>query len=657
MSARWSTLLNPDFLARTYPAWAKGAAAVDAPRLFVEHGVAALAALDEGLAFDPGYFRETHPAWVGVDDVACYRAWLFDLDAAGPPSPARHLDRLGLRLPRYPEAFPWRFYARVRPGAGAHRWAALDDFVADGFEAEGDALPYGEGAGAFLVALARSYVFRRDALAVRAFELAAARGPLAAADRHELGDCHLRQRSWGAAHRCYGDLVRDGAGTVWTVRNFVLAATALRDWDGAAAALTRSRAALGRDGVWRNTRTELATARFEARLAGAQARYADGERETGDAALAAAVGEAEALLAEPGRPPRARRPRGRGRVVLFANLDDAADRLYRVEHKVRLLDRLGRPSAVIPMQKPDALDAVLADAAAVIFFGVPAVPDQLQALLAAKFRGVATIYETQDPVFDPALTPVPFASFRGRLAHRHYEDLLTGVPLYRALASRCDFGLAPTRAVADGLGALVRRRTAFVLEDMAEPPGRDAGPGAEPRMVLRASRFLFLGPEPGTLGAALLTALDRVDRLTLTVSGYVQFTADFNRFGDRIVELGGDGLHRTEDVLAGSTVNVAPRFGPGDDAVVARSWLEAAGFGVPTLMTAADAAGLGLRPGEDALAGADEAAVLAGALAEPARAAGVGAAAKRRVEITRNETVLAAQLGEALGRVAGRWWM
>lgn len=101
-----------------------------AVRLFLDSGLDRLAPIAFDAAFDPAYYRETHPKHAGESDPALYRRWLFQglpLGEAG--SPEERLRKLKLRLREYPEAFNWRAYVARNPKAGRDRWSALEHLL------------------------------------------------------------------------------------------------------------------------------------------------------------------------------------------------------------------------------------------------------------------------------------------------------------------------------------------------------------------------------------------------------------------------------------------------------------------------------------------------------------------------------------------------
>ena len=211
----WLDHLDPSYLAKTYPSWASDVSTMEgAARAFRRQGFLELAALADGLHFDSAYYAEANPAWEGASDLERYRSWLIEgIPAGRPGSPIAHLRKLGLSLEAYPSAFPWEYYAHLRPYAGAHRWAALDDFCASGFELLGDKISFGPTASEFLIALGRNYSAKYDKLAIQAYELARSWGPLPAAEEQHLADAYLREGLWGPALYLYRGVIRDAKET------------------------------------------------------------------------------------------------------------------------------------------------------------------------------------------------------------------------------------------------------------------------------------------------------------------------------------------------------------------------------------------------------------------------------------------------------------
>lgn len=598
---------------------------------------------DQEAGFDPDHFRETHPAFAHADDATCLAAWQAQGGAEGDPGhQAAHLARLGLSLRAYPTAFPWRFYTRLYPRAAAHRWAALAHFLREGFAEAGEQMPYGEEAASFLIAVGDHFAARHPSAAIRAYELAAAREP-SPTTRARLAEAYGRAGAWSAALALYEELLDglpdDPAAAEAAFRGFVTAAAARAAWPRLFARLPRALAgpvpaplgdALARDAAERY---------FAERGRAARALYAQGFREEGDACLAEAI-RGVADLSAACLPAGTRAPAPEPFVAVLADgLPDGARR--RLERSV---DLLGCAMRIFDLGAVRAFEEALPGAQAAIVVRMPAWPTVVQALVRARRLGVPTLYETDELTIDPRHAPPPLAAFAGRIGERVYDDLVFGVALYRGAAALCEYGLAPTRALAAHLDRIVGTGRSFVVRDVAVPGASSPETGDGIRLFLHAARSRVVGPADPA-GAALLHVLGREPRVRLTTAGFVHLDDAFTPFSDRITQAGA--IRDWEEALRDSDLNLVPADGSEAEACLSPAgWLAAARFGIPTLAGDTPAHRETLQDGVDIhLAAGREAwtTALATLVADSDRRAALGAGAARRLRATHAPEAAAAE--------------
>jgi hypothetical protein len=603
-------------------------------------------------AFDPDYFRETRPRWSGVNDRACRLAWLTDPDAAGPGTPREHLARLGLNLATFPAAFPWQYYARQHPTAGAHRWKALDHFVEQGFAA-GKTLPLGPEAKDFLVSLARSYAPRADRLAIKAFQLAAAVSTLEPDELQHLADSYLREGLWAAARDAYERVLGSTDSSIWTVANCALASMELGDWASARRVLTRADAHMRADPAWGSITDELLQRSFDNAIETGRSLYAQGHHDKGDQAVADGVTRVLDQIAQ--FAPLAFESRALSHVLVIANEDDPVTLRYRVRTKPALARNVGKLCSVRFINEIADFHEDLEQALAVIFVETAATPDVLKVLAAARSAGIPTIYEANGPIFEPGHTPPPIGTFGGLITPALHDDLRLHAMLCWSLARHCDLGIASAARTTAKLAALVRGRSAHIVPNVPE-----AGPVLslerhlpETFLFLRSSRFLRLTDEPRSLGAAILTLLSD-GRIGIVLSGHVKLTEAFNHFDRQITELGPSADAASYDfALARAALNLAPEAISEDDGVVQVSWLEAASHQVATVMspTMADSLGFVGRPCCLVAEPTELPQVIADVLGSQA-ASLVGRAARERLDAARSGQDIARSFAQALGLIS-----
>ena len=604
---------------------------------------------DQVAGFDPDHFRETHPAFAHAEDAACLDAWRAQGGPDGTPgNQTAHLRRLGLSLAGYPAAFPWRSYTRLYPRAAAHRWAALAYFLDEGFAEVGDHIPYGEDAAAFLGAVADHFASRHHPAAIRAYELAVAHAPSPAA-RVRLAEAYGRAGAWSAALDLYDDLLAQEEGDEAVLRGALAAAAARGAWPRLFARLPPALARIAPAGE--AFARDVTEAYFAERGRAVRALYTEGRREEGDALLAEAVRGVAALSAAC-LPAGTRADPATPLVLILADgLPDGAR--HRLERTVALLDGLGHAVRVFDLGTVRAFEAALPEARAAIVVRMPAWPTVVQALVQARRLGVPTLYETDELTIDPRLAPPPLPAFEGRIGERVHEDLVFGVALYRAAATLCDHGLAPTRALARHLDRVVATGRSFVVRDAATPePGprhRPQGPGGEVRLFLHAPRTTTLrASDPA--GAALLGALRREPRVRLVTAGFAILDEAFAPFADRIAELGP--APDRDAALRDSDLNIVLADGSeAEGCLSATGWLAAARLGIPTLAGDTPGHREALADGVDVRLAADAAGWedgLAALVARPDLRAAIGAAAAARTAAHHSHEAAADDLRAAI---------
>lgn len=588
----WLDHLDPDYLARTYPSWAGGVTTVEeAAQAFRQIGFAELATIAEGFEFDPVYYAEANPAWEGAHERERYRSWLLEGLATGRPgSPAAHLRMLGLELDDYPPGFPWEYYVRLRPSAGAHRWAALQDFCTTGFADLRLEMSFGPDAAAFLCALGRMYSRQNDGLAIRAYEFARSLAPIPAIDQQHLADAYLREGVWRPALDLYQGIVRNGEESAWTLRNLV---KCLRELGLSDALLPTAKAVRGRfyeSLLWQAAAEESVNAIFEADSCRARRLMAAGRHKEADDLLNRSVAELACVLAGPDkRRPKHVAPKTPKVLILF-NEDEQISVRRRVTERTRQLDRLEVAHSAFPLREAERFVAEFPAASAIILFRIPALVPMLRCIMLARWLGISVYYETDDDLLDPANVP-EIGEFRGRIDGALYDDLRYGASLCRAAARLSDYGIAPTIRVAKLVRPLVGSRRCFVIPDTLLEPKRavDGVAGTDRRnrrLFARVESLTFLDALPGTLGGEILALLQRRADIELGFAGPLHLDRQFDTFHARIRQLGAE-PHTSayRPYLAESDVNLLlQRATPREEYHAEIGWREAAALSIPSLM-------------------------------------------------------------------------
>jgi glycosyltransferase involved in cell wall biosynthesis len=202
--------------------------------------------------------------------------------------------------------------------------------------------------------------------------------------------------------------------------------------------LTRRRRAIGRvvfEAIWNDLGTRLTSMP----VAGVQRLLAD----------------ALALYTPPFRAPL--RSGAIRRVAVLANDDLYQCKLYRADQKIDQLREAGYEADLFHQgTELDLLRDRLEFYDAVIFVRVPAFPAVIDVITAAAQMGVATFYDCDDLIFDPAVFPPPLKTYAGQISRADHAAIACGVPLFRHAMSLCDYGIASTSTIRDAMQPIVR---------------------------------------------------------------------------------------------------------------------------------------------------------------------------------------------------------
>ena len=618
----WLEHLKTDEFALLNWSWAgEVTTKLDAVRAMLSEGVDRLAPIAFDQAFDPAYYRETHPQHAGLSDPDLYRRWLFqDLETDAPGSPEQHLRKLDLPLREYPSGFDWRAYVAAQPKAGSTRWTALEHLLTEGYASGAQPPLTTEGAAEFLVALGhrvrmppvrrseeaappadptadKAQARRRDELAVSAFRQARDLGEHGYEATHHLADALFRLERYAEALPLYQEAARFAEAEVWTYVNGSRAAAKTGRFHAGVALLQAGKAGAGGEPVWRDAVHKLSEAYFTARTNRARQLYRFGEegRARADRRVAEVIARTAKLwtgLDPRGAPTPAS---AKGRVVVLASTDIQVCNHYRIEQKQELFDLLDRPVEFYPLEKWRDFLSALHGASAAFFFRLPAWPTVVRAMTVARRMGVPTYYEIDDLIFDAKEYPDTLESYGGLLSKEAYEGLLFGVPLFRAAVEMCDYGISSTTPLARAVEPLVRTGKVFWLPnglDSRNEPLLDATPARVRRddsvMVAYASGTKAHNSDFNELaGPALVELLKRRPNVKLLLVGYLALDPAFDAVREQIIRFDYvNGAMEFWSLLADADVNLAvlkPTWATDSKSEI--KWLEAAVMGIPSVVS------------------------------------------------------------------------
>ncbi len=597
-SAREFSLLNFDWVGKIL----NDAKAIE---VFLTEGIDRLAPISFACRFDIDFYREIHSHLSGLSDAHGYRHWLKrGMPHDEPGTAEAWLKFNGLSLPAYPEGFAWRDYAMAHLPAGcglaATRWNALWHLIKHPGVAPSTVGLLETGGPEFLqgIGLVRKSHNQAD-VAAAFFERAILLPDYPTTIYQHLGDAYYQLGHWAVAARHYDRFHAADTPMLWSVVLGADAHAKAGAFDSALKTLSLGRNQFSGDQPWLNTVETVIGSYFQERSVAARAQYSllDPERRRiGDAIMDEAMAWCEAAWASLIDLPVALPTTGEGPVIILATKALKQCTHYRIDQKSFMLDKLERDYRIFEFSEIDAFMAALPGASAAIFYRLPALPNIIRAIMAARSQNIRTFYEIDDLIFDAQNYPDTFESFQGQIGEAVYQGLIYGTPLYRYAMSMCEFGITSTSPLAREMAKVVRSGQVFVVRNGLDD--RNIGLDALPSVPRRDDGTVRIFYGSATLahnqdfhdmaGPGLCAVLEEHPGVELFIVGHLALEPMFDRFADRItrIDLLADAASYWM-LLATADINLAV-VAPGlmSDAKSEIKWLEAAVVGVPSIVSA-----------------------------------------------------------------------
>ncbi len=624
---------------------------------FVENGVELLRPIANDLRYDVTFHRRRlrrNRSSSTLDDANLYRGWLVDhaFDRQPPDHVAEMKQRFGVACS-----------AEQIIDVGAYRFANVDlhdldnealleHVFSDGLLERRTSVKVSDKNARYFAQYAvfleaRGDTDRADAVYVRLMHFK----PEQAWLRQQYGDFLLRRQRFFEACRFYmGNITNREAGK-WAFLNAASCCEQIVDLDEARRILEQACREFPEDQYLQRRRQTAASRLFADEFA-----YATASARAGKVSAAQVMAYNAAERCDfapsgraPGRPVRS--------VALFANLDLPQCNLYRVEQKSEQLAAAGYTAKIFDSNhdQTDFHDE-LAEYDAVIFFRVAAFPEVVRAINAARCAGALVFYETDDLIFDTEEFPEPFADYAGQITPAQHAEICVGVPLFRYAAQLCDYAIASTPTLAARLEPLVRERRAFVhrnalgLRHEAAIAARAPTDPSRPVTIFYGSGTKAHKRDFERLLLPALLEIDRRfdDKVRIVIAGHPPVGIDSQtvaRF--QFVAFTGE----TESywaLLSQADINLSVlRRTTLTSAKSEIKWLEAAMFGIPSVVSATDTFEEVIADGEDGFIVTDAAGFvdrLSLLVTDPARRRAVGEAARRKALRDYSKPAMAANL-------------
>lgn len=436
-------------------------------RHFLEIGRKRLRPISIENWFDPAFYAIQCPQ-APVQPGAMYLHWINEGFATGlKPNAQQFMKTLGLRNTAcFTKGFEWASFVCLNPDLQIgikQKWEALKYLIQFGVVENRPGLPGPQDAPDVYLAAADKFAEQnRLQDAKHLYENVISVAPTNGFAAQHYADCLYRLGEYCSAIIRYQYVIQIGKANVWTHINLADCFQRTFRYAEATSALRVLRDAYPGDVAIARRTLDAAKLDYD--------RTADTATQIARSGLLA---DAQRLLARAGESlsaALANGPRGANRlhgpvrsVLIVANMDLAQCRFYRVEQKQQQLKQAGIATTVINIH--DSLETVpslLFKVDVAIFYRVAATPALMNLIHTVRAAGIPTIYDIDDLIFDPAHYPDPFESYGGQITKDEYAGLVTGTGLFRTAMSACDYGLAPTQALATMMQPIMISGKAFV---------------------------------------------------------------------------------------------------------------------------------------------------------------------------------------------------
>jgi glycosyltransferase involved in cell wall biosynthesis len=264
---------------------------------------------------------------------------------------------------------------------------------------------------------------------------------------------------------------------------------------------------------------------------------------------------------------------------------------YRIAQKERQLELEGYDVKVVNyLDGDDACDSInFFDL--IILYRVPANPDTIRMIEYARSSGKILYYDIDDLLVDPC-NPPPIESYGGQVSPAVYVNLVKDTAMFRAATRLCDFAISSTKPLLEKLSALVRTRQGFLhrnaLDEHILPRRKDA----------RSKPYISIFYGSGTLAHnsdftdIALPAIDRIlsthKNVRFVAVGHLKLPATFlQKHPEQVVQLP---IMQNPQVylncLSSADINIAVLHSDViNDCKSEIKWMEAAYFGIPSVMS------------------------------------------------------------------------
>jgi glycosyltransferase involved in cell wall biosynthesis len=274
-------------------------------------------------------------------------------------------------------------------------------------------------------------------------------------------------------------------------------------------------------------------------------------------------------------------------VVLLAETNVGSLYRYRVEPKIRFLEKLGFSVALFSVQNSLAALPFLAHARFVILYRVPFNPLVDRVIAEAKNNGLDLFYDIDDLIFEKEAFS-DSAMMRSLSAGERKEHLRAAEHYFQAL-QLCDYGIASTQEIAKAMKKHLSKDI-FLLENGILPDLLAASEKPRPKLD---KKMVWIGYGSGSkthdadfkvCAEAILRVLEKYPHAGLVVHGALDLPDGFAKFDSRVRRVGFMSAAYYYRSIGLFDINIAPlAIDLFNEAKSNLKFIEAALFSVPTV--------------------------------------------------------------------------
>ncbi len=586
---------------------------------FITAGIGQIFALSEELEFDPAFVRTLPGVPEDLTDAALYKYWVEHmLDAyiknnEYPPNETLMVRQMGLKLSAIPASFDWRRYFAERPYIDSalprDKWRAVEHFINFGV-LEAAPLPLSNAAAEPLLrAAADRFAEKNDFEKGNAiYERYLLNDGATAQGIQHAADLAYRERKFARALALYNRVRAMHQANLWTFINGAVCAQELREFEIGEALIREGLAAFPRNIRMQQRFMEMQNSIFNL----AVTRHVSALRAEPPAHSALSEDIAQIYQAfrsyyeiqfsgggEARRSADGPRPAPETMIIaVLANYDLLQCTYYRITQKLEQMLAIGVEIQFFSLQQIPAFLTAASTADIVIFYRLAASAVTLQCAAYCAMNHIPTVYEIDDLVFDADNFPDEYESYGGMISREKHFELRSGVALVRGFIAFCDYGIASTPALRSALAKVVKTGKVAVHRNVLAMNlmrvAREAG-SARSKKLDGITTTIFYGS--GTLAHArdftdqVQPALQRLMRQSTDVRfvacGHVDVAVLEKAFPGRVTH-----VKYIEDraqylkLLASADINIAVLHANDfNDCKSEIKWLEAAAFGIPSVVS------------------------------------------------------------------------